>query len=378
MKSARRRARSFRTLGDLERAARRGVSPAVWGYIQGGAGAERTLAANEAAFARWTIVPKALAGVRRVDLSTSILGARVPAPFFVAPTAYHRQVHPGGERATAAGASSLGTLGVYSTLSSDSLEAIARASPSSPRWFQLYLQPALARSRELVRRAERAGYTAVVVTVDAPVLGSRDRQARSGFALRRAVPIGAGSGFVSPPRGPTWDGGPYALEDSAEITWSAVEQVRRSTSLPLVVKGVLTPVDAARAVEVGASAVVVSNHGGRQLDLAPASLDALPEVVRAVQRKAEVYLDGGVRRGSDIVVALALGARAVGVGRPVLWALAAGGARGVRTYLRLLGTELANSLLLAGCASVRAIRRSTVLPAPPAAGPAGPRRGGYR
>lgn len=352
------------TLGDLEQVAARSLEPSVWGYVQGGAGAERTSRANEVAFRRWVLLPEPLSGVREVDLSTSVLGTPVSAPFFVAPTAYHRELHPGGEGATAAAASRLGVLGVYSTLSSQALEAIAAAAGGGPRWFQLYLQPRLEASLELVRRAGRAGYSAIVVTVDTPVLGSRDRQERSGFAVRDAVPIGNGPDVRSPARGPTWDGSEYRLEEQADVSWDAVDAVRQATDLPLVLKGILTPGAARRAIEHGARALIVSNHGGRQLDLAPAALDALPRVVAEVGRDVEVYLDGGVRRGSDVLVALALGARAVGVGRPVLWALAAGGQAGVERYFRLLGTEVANSLVLLGRRSPRDVDGSSIASAP--------------
>lgn len=363
MPSRRRPEGGFRTLGDLEGAGRRAVDETIAGYIEGGAGAERTLRANEAAFSHWSLVPQPLRDVRSVDLRTTLLGTEVSAPFFVAPTAYQREVHPGGERATAAAAARLRVLAVFSTLSSDPLEAIATAGGTGPRWFQLYLQPELGTSVKLVRRAERAGYSALVVTVDAPVLGSRDRQGRTGFALEATPPVGAD--VLTPPRGPVWDGGRYVVEAAAELSWRTLQRVAEATSLPLVVKGLLGPDAARRAVEIGAKAIVVSNHGGRQLDLAPASLDALPEVVEAVGARAEVYLDGGVRRGSDVVVALALGARAVGVGRPVLWALAAGGRAGVDRYLRLLGTEVANSLMLVGRASVGEVDRSAVRPSSP-------------
>ncbi len=323
-------------------------------------------------------MPEPLAGHQTVDLGTTLLGRPVRAPFFIAPTAYQRTIHRAGECATARAASELGILGVYSTLASDRIEAIAAASGQTPWWFQLYLQPQLSTSLALVRRAEQAGGSAIVVTVDAPVLGSRDRQNRSVFAVGKPLPIGAGPSVVTPPRGPAWVGGTYSLHGAAEVSWSALKAVRESTSLPLVVKGILDPVSARRALEIGANAIVVSNHGGRQLDLAPATLDVLPEIVSSVGRRAEVYLDGGVRRGSDVAVALALGARAVGIGRPVLWALAAGGRAGVGRYLRLLGTELANSLLLLGCASVKTLDRAKVRPAvtvPPVAEPTGSTRG---
>lgn len=354
------RAVPFRTLSDLEEIAERSVDARVWGYIQGGAGAERTRRANEAAFERWVLLPDPLAGVRSVDLRTCLLGHEVSAPFFVSPTAYHREVHPAGERATASAAAGLGVLGIYSTLSSDSLEEIAVAGGEGPRWFQLYLQPKLDTSLDLVRRAERAGYSAIVVTVDTPLLGSRDRQERSGFALRDTLAIGNGLKVRTPPRGPTWDGGTYPVGDAGEVTWESLEAVRDATGLPLVLKGILGAGSARRAARLGAKGIIVSNHGGRQLDLAPAALDVLPEVVDAVGGEIEIYLDGGVRRGSDALVALALGARAVGLGRPILWALAAGGRAGVERYLRGFGTELANSLVLLGRRSVSELDRSVV------------------
>ncbi len=366
---------TFSGLDGLEAAARRRLSGAVWGYVAGGAGEERTLAENEAAFSRWVLRPRVGAGVREVDLSTTLLGTTVRAPFFVAPTAYHGEIHPGGERATAASTGALGLLGVYSTLSSDSLETIALASGRHPRWFQLYFQRRWKDSLALVRRAEAAGYGAVVVTLDAPVLGSRDRQARSGFAIRSSPPVGNGPGAASPPRGPEWHGGPYAPR-GGDVSWQAVRRIVAATQLPVVAKGILTAEDARRAVESGVRAVYVSNHGGRQLDRAPASLDALPEVVRAVGSSAEGYLDGGVRRGSDALVALGLGARAVGLGRPVLWALAAGGQDGVGRFLRLFGSELANALLLLGRGSPHEVDGTNIAPVGSARGrpPHGPGR----
>ncbi len=362
MTTTERRSSGFRTLSELRQVAQRSVSPDVWGYIEGGAGAERTCRENESAFGRWTLRPRVLSGITSVDLRTRLLGEPVNAPFFVAPMAYQQEISRQGERATAAASAALRILGVYSTLSSDSLEAIARAGEAGPRWFQLYLQSDLDLSLELLRRAERAGYSAVVVTVDAPVLGSRDRQARSGFAVGRFPPMGNGPRVRTPPRGPEWQGGPYTLDRPAEATWRTLDTIRRATRLPLVVKGVLTPEMARLAVEHGARGVVVSNHGGRQLDLAPATLDVLPEIARAVGRRAEVYLDGGVRRGSDIAAALALGARGVGIGRPVLWALAAGGRAGVERYLRLMGTELANTMLLLGRGSIGELDASAIAP----------------
>ncbi len=366
----------FQTLGELEEIARRSVDAAVWGYVQGGAGAERTCRRNEAAFDGWSLRAAPLSGVRSVDLTTAMLGRSTSAPFFVAPTAYHREVHPDGEVGTATAAAELGVLSAFSTLSSGSLEEIAGVRGSAPRWFQLYLQRRPAQSLELVRRAERAGYAALVVTVDVPVFGARDRQVVSGFATRSMPALGNGPGVSTPARGPSWDGGPYRLSEAADNSWAALRQIARGTSLPLVVKGVLDPAEARRAVDLGARAVIVSNHGGRQLDLAPATLEVLPSIVAELREDAEVYLDGGVRRGSDVAVALALGARAVGLGRPVLWALAAGGRSGVRRYLEILGTELANCLVMLGCRTPSELDRSRLDRWPPRTIPrSGGRRG---
>ncbi len=363
---ARRRPTALRTLGDLELEASRSVDDAVWGYIQGGAGEEETLRANREAFRRWTIRPRMLSGVRSVDPGTILLGTRVRMPFFVSPTAYQGRIHPDGECGTARAAARAGVLAMFSTLSTDPLEAIAASKPSGARWFQLYLQRDFGASRRLIARAGASGYSAIVVTVDTPVLGPRDRQMRSGLALSAPLPVGSGGDARSPARAPEVRGDRYELPPPADATWDVLDRVREATDLPIVVKGVLTAEDARLAVEHGARAVVVSNHGGRQLDRAPASLDALPEVVAAVGRRTEVYVEGGIRRGSDVIVALALGARGVGVGRPVLWALALGGELGVARYLELLGTEFATCLALAGRRSARELDRAVLGPGPPA------------
>lgn len=338
----------FLTLSDVERAARARLPDDVWAYIQGGAGEEKTLGTNRAAFDRWDLRPSALAGIEAVDLRTRLLDDSVTVPFFVAPTAYHGLVLPEGEVATARGAAETGTLAVFSTLSSRSLEDIARATPAGPRWFQLYLQPEFDRTRELVQRAEAAGFHAIVLTVDAPVLGPRDRQTRDGVAIRSPVPIGNGPHIRAPARGPEFRDQVYRFPPDAAHGWETLGRLREMTRLPVVVKGILTPEDARRAVSGGARAVVVSNHGGRQLDRSVPTLEALPDVVAAVGTRAEVYVDGGVRRGSDILIALALGAKGVGIGRPVLWALAAGGSDGVRRLLSLFASELAVCMHLAG------------------------------
>jgi 4-hydroxymandelate oxidase len=354
----------FQTLTDLREIAEHRLSSEVWAYVEGGAGEEYTLQENHAAFHRWRLRPDQLAGIGDVDLRTTLLGRAVASPVYVAPTAYHALVHPAAEAATARAASSAGVLAMYSTLSSKSLEEIAMAAPEGPRWFQLYLQPEFSATRELVERAEKAGYSAIVLTVDAPVLGPRDRQTREGVAIRSPVPVGNGTHIVPPARGPELKNGVYEFPPDAVVTWDILERLRSITPLPLVVKGILTGADARRAVEGGARAVVVSNHGGRQLDATVPPIDALPEVVNSVGTRAEVYVDGGVRRGSDVLTALALGARGVGVGRPVLWALAAGGEEGVARFLSLLNAELAVSMMLAGRRTVAALDASLLSPRP--------------
>jgi 4-hydroxymandelate oxidase len=310
------------------------------------------------------LLPRVLAGIRDIDLRTELLGDSVRAPVFVSPTAYQGLVHPDGEVGTARAASRAGLLAIFSTLSSRPLEEIAGARPRGPRWFQLYLQPEWDSTERLVRRAEKAGFTAVVLTADVPVLGVRDGQLKTGFAIDASIPVGNGPNVLPPPRGPEPTGETYTLGRPSVESWEVVDRLRETTRLPVVIKGVLTAADALASVEHGARAVVVSNHGGRQLDRTPAALTALPDVVAAVGDRVEVYLDGGVRRGSDVLLALALGARAVGIGRPVLWALGAGGEAGVDRYLSLLGSDLATAMALSGRRSVSEIDPSVVAALP--------------
>ncbi len=337
------------------------MSDPIWAYVQGGAGDESTVRENIASFRHWRLRPRPLTGIDAVDLRTQLLGQTVASPVYICPMAYQGLLHPDAEAATARAAASTGALALYSTLSTLSLEDIAAAAPACRRWFQLYLQPEFSESQRLVQRAERAGYSALVLTVDAPVLGPRDRQTHDGVAIRSPVPIGNGPDVVPPARAPEFTDGRYRFPSDANVTWDVLERLRRTTALPIVVKGVLTVEDGLRAVELGARAVILSNHGGRQLDGAVTGLDALPDVVRAVGSRAEVYVDGGVRRGRDVLVALALGAKGVGLGRPVLWALAAGGEAGVRRLVQLLGTELAVSMMLAGRRDLREIDPSLVV-----------------
>ena len=350
----------FSTLSDLEEAASKKTERSAWAYIQGGAGEEWTVGANREAFHRRTLRPRVLVDVENLEFGTTLLGTKVSAPFYVSPTASHGLVHPDAEAATARAASKANILASFSTLSSISMEDIAKAAPTGPRWFQLYLQPEFSATKSLVERAEKANYKAITLTVDMPVAGTRDKENQAGSPLASTIVLGNGREVVRPLRNPIVDGDHAHIRKEASNTWEVVDRLREITRLPLVLKGILTREDARRASDHGAKGVVVSNHGGRQLDRAPASLDALPEVVEEVGSEVEVYFDGGIRRGSDIVMALALGARAVGLGRLVFWALAAGGEAGVSKLLSLLKTDLATVMALTGRRTLSEIDNSLV------------------
>ena len=351
-------------VADFEVIAKRRMPRAYYDYYAGGAEDERTLARNRDGFERWAFLPRVLVDVSRVDLAIEVLGTPLTMPILLAPAAYQRLAHADGELATARAAGAAGTLMVVSTLATRSLEEIAAAA-TGPRWFQLYVYRDRSISQQLITRAEAAGYLALVVTVDTPRLGRRERDLKSRFTLPRGVTIG---NFKETGHIARWDahGGMAAYasrELDPSLTWEALGWLRRQTRLPIVVKGVLRADDAARAVEAGVAGVWVSNHGGRQLDGAQAAILALPAVVEAVGGRAEVYVDGGFRRGTDVLKALALGARAAFIGRPYLWGLAAGGERGVRRVLGLMRDELEAGMALAGCPSMSAIDRSLVEPA---------------
>ncbi|MGW0805818.1 alpha-hydroxy acid oxidase [Nonomuraea sp. NPDC002799] len=334
----------LRSLGDFEAAARARLDPAHYDYFAGGAGAEVTVRANEEAFGRLGLLPRVLRGAGRPRTGVTLLGSPAAVPVLVAPTAFHRLADPEGERATARAVAAAGTVMIVSMASTVAIEDVAAAAPGAELWFQLYLQPDMDFTERLVRRAEAAGCRALVVTVDSPAHGRRERDLRNGFDdlpehlccenLRdgdRVRPI-----VMSP-----------------ELSWEHVDRLGAMTSLPIVLKGVTHPADARLALGHGAAAIMVSNHGGRQLDTVPATIDLLPPIVAAVGGAVPVLLDGGVRRGTDVLKALALGAAAVAVGRPVIWGLAAAGERGVARVLALLRAEVEQALLLCGCASVQ-------------------------
>nr|MDT0661976.1 alpha-hydroxy acid oxidase [Micromonospora sp. DSM 115978] len=325
-------------LADLAASARRRLNPVYWDFFAGGAGDERTVRANEEAFARHWVVPRVLRGVRERDLRVSLLGSRVSMPVLLAPTAFHKLAHPEGEVATARAAADAGTIMVISMAATRPVEEIAAAGGSL--WFQLYPQSDLEFTSAVVRRAADAGCRALVVTVDSPVFGRRERDLRHRFV---DLPPGLVCENMRDASGRVRD-----IEMDAGLDWERIAWLRELTTLPILLKGVLHPADARLAVEHGVDGVLVSNHGGRQFDGVVATLDALPGIVEAVDGRLPVLFDGGVRRGTDVLVALALGASAVLVGRPVLWGLAVGGAAGVRHVLDLLRADLDRALALAG------------------------------
>lgn len=351
-------------VADYEALARARMEPDAFDYFAGGAGDELTLEANRDGFRRLSFVPRVLVDVSRVDTSTTLLGLTLPLPVALAPTAYHRLAHAQGEVATARGAGAAGALMVASTMATRTLEDIAAAA-SAPLWFQLYVHNDRGTTEQLVRRAEAAGYRALVLTVDTPVLGIRERDARSGFKLPAGMPpanFHPGDPALAAPAPP----GSASLRTQslahldASLTWDVLEYLRGLTRMPIVLKGIMDPADARRAVETGAAGLVVSNHGGRQLDGTIATIAMLPEVVDAVGGAIPVLMDGGVRRGTDVLKALALGAAAVLIGRPYLWGLAADGEAGVTRVIERLRDELANAMAIAGRPTIASVDRSLV------------------
>ena len=349
-------------LADVERAARERLPQVAYDYAAGGAGDERCVDENVQAYARWRFRPRFLVDVSKRDLSVEMLGRTHPVPFGVAPTAFHRLFHPDGEQGVARAARDRGILYCMSTLSTTPLEEVAPV--AGPRWFQVYVHKDRDLTRDLVARAKGAGFEALVLTVDAPVWGLRERDRRNKFSLPHPLTL-ANFARILPEAGGGADGLARYVNNQLDpsLTWRDVEWLREVGGLPVFVKGVLTAEDALLAVEHGAAGVVVSNHGGRQHDRHPATLDALPEVAEAVGKRVPVILDGGVRRGSDALVALALGADFILLGRQVLWGLAAGGEAGAGRVLDLFREELDNAMALNGAPAARGVTRSLVRPA---------------
>jgi isopentenyl diphosphate isomerase/L-lactate dehydrogenase-like FMN-dependent dehydrogenase len=342
------------TLADFEEIARARMDPHTFDYVAGGAGDELTLADNVAAFGRYRLLPRVLRDVSTVDSASTFLGAKVSMPIGVAPMAFQHYAHPDAEVAMASAAARAGALMCLSTLSSKSIEEVAQAADAAGaglRCFQLYVHRERSRSEELVRRAEAAGYTALVLTADLPVAGNRERDVRNALQypqvfgnFQTEATLGAGVGVFN----------------DTSLSWNDVAWIRSLSSMPLVIKGILTAADAKLAAQHGASALIVSNHGGRQLDRTPASIDCLESVVDAVGSTLHVYVDGGVRRAVDVLTALAIGARGVFIGRPLFYALAANGEQGVASALAIIQQELRTAMALLGARSIGEITKEFV------------------
>jgi 4-hydroxymandelate oxidase len=342
-------------LADFEPMARDRMDPSAFDYYFGGAWDEITLRDNVAAFNRYRLRPRVLVDVSQVDMTVELLGTPVSMPLGLAPTALQQLADPEGEVATARACASENALMCLSTIASRSLEEVAAI--GGPRWMQLYVFSDRGLSEELVKRAEAAGFSALVVTADLPVPGYRERDARNQMPIPPGQALGnfthlETEGELLPL---------IASLNDPSLTWADLEWLRGMTSLPIVVKGILTAEDARLAVEHGVDGIAVSNHGGRQLDRVPATIDVLEEIVEAADDRAEIYLDGGVRRGTDVLVARALGAKAVFFGRPYLWALAAMGEKGVRIALKILKTEIAIAMALLGTPTLSDITRAHVM-----------------
>ena len=341
-------------LADFEPIARERMAGPAFDYVAGGAWDEITLRESVEAWQRRRFVPRVLRDLPTVDVAGSFLGRPAALPEAIAPMAAQGLAHPGAEAEMLAGAAAAGIPYCLSTTSSLPLEEVAAAAPDGDRWFQLYLVGSLGYSRHLVERAEAAGYRALVVTVDLPVLGWRERDQRSGYVLPPLPHID--------PAGDEREHRYGGIEDQWRngLTWSTLDEIRTWTSMPLIVKGILAPEDARRAVDAGAAAVIVSTHGGRQLDRSISTADALPPIVDALGGRGEIWVDGGIRRGLDVVAAIALGASGVMIGRPFYWALASGGRDGVRHAAAILHRELDLALRLLGLPSIGQVDRKVL------------------
>ncbi len=353
-------------LYDYETIAREKLTPMAYDYYASGAHDEITLAENHAAYDRLKLRYRVLRDISRRDISTTILGHQLRMPVLVAPTAFHKLAHPDGETATARAAGAAGTLMILSTLSTTSIEEVMAAA-TGPVWFQLYVYKDRGATEALVQRAAAAGCSALVLTVDAQIWGRRERDVRNrfqlpaGLSVKNLMPAGQ-EAFPKEAQDSGLAAYVASLFDQT-LSWRDVEWLCGLTTLPVLLKGIVHPDDARLAVEHGAAGVIVSNHGGRQLDTAPATIEALPAVVEAVDGRIEVLIDGGIRRGTDVIKALALGARAVAVGRPVLWGLAHDGQRGVERVLELLRFEVDLAMGLCGCATLAEVGPDLIHPA---------------
>lgn len=342
---------------EFEAVAKALLSPMAYDYYAGGSDDEVTLAENREAFRRRHVRFRVLHDVSHRDLSTSVLGIDLPHPIMLAPTAMQMMAHPDGERATAKGAAASGSLHTVSTIATVRLEDVMDAAPANPKWFQLYCYADRDVTAALAKRAYAAGYKALVLTVDTPLLGRRERDIRNAFTLPDGMTF-ANLELTTPPaaEGESMLASVVArMMQTDKLTWEEVDWLQSLTPMPLILKGIVRADDAEKALARGVEGIWVSNHGGRQLDGSVPTMDALAEVAPVVKGKAALILDGGVRRGTDVLKALALGADAVAIGRPQLWGLAAGGADGVGRVVDLLRDELSLAMALAGCPDIASV-----------------------
>lgn len=335
-------------------------------YYRSGAGRQETLENNRTAFSKYKIRPRCLRNVAKRDISTTVLGEKVAIPVGISPTAMQRMAHPEGECANVRAAQAMGTIYTLSTIATSSIEEVAEAAPQAIKWFQLYIYNDREVTKSLVKRAENAGFKALVLTVDTPMFGLRLADMKNKFNLPPHLKLANFEGSYAEQTNVKGRNTGSALNNlgdlfDASLEWKDIAWLKTITKLPIVLKGILTADDAILAAEVGAAGILVSNHGARQVDGWPASIEALPEIVKAVGNKLEIYMDGGVTDGTDVFKALALGARMVFIGRPALWGLACGGEEGVKKILTILKTEFEYALAISGFSSVRDLKPSQVV-----------------
>ncbi len=351
------------SVADFEKAARYTMSAMAYEYVSGGAGDEQTLSWNQSAYGEIKLRSRVLVDVSQIDTSVQLFGRTLSHPILLAPTAYHKIVHPEGEIATARGALAADATMIVSSFATVGIEDIASAAPGAPLWFQLYVQPDRGFTQALVQRAEAAGCRALCLTVDTPVLGARNREARIAFGLPdgmsranlESLSAATASSSHRPPEGAI-----YSEVLEPRLTWKDVEWLRGIAKVPVLLKGVLDADDAKRAAEAGVDGLIVSNHGARNLDTVPATVAALPRVADAVAGRMPILLDGGIRRGTDVLKALALGATAVAIGRPYLYGLAVDGSAGVSRIVRILRTEFEMAMALTGRTSLASVDRTVL------------------
>ncbi len=349
-------------ISDFEILAKEKLSRMSYDYYSSGANDEITLKENCDAYKRIFLKYRVLVDVSKRVLSTEVLGQRISMPVMIAPTAFHKLAHPEGEVAVAKAAGASDTIMILSTLSNSDVEEVVKAA-SKPVWFQLYVYKDREVTKDLIKRVEAAGCKAIVLTVDAPLLGTRERDVRNRFTLPEGITI---KNLIPAKKENLPESNNSGLSDYVQrfldpsLSWKDIGWLKSITRLPLIIKGIACKEDAVLAVKNGADGIVVSNHGGRQLDTCRATIDVLPEVTEAVQGKIEILIDGGIRRGTDIIKALALGVKAVLIGRPVIWGLAADGEKGVISVLEILRKELDSAMALCGVDSVKKINKDLI------------------